>query len=1163
MDGPRKRGRVRRLMLGLPAVAVLLASLTVTGVGVAGEASGATGPADAATPSLLPAGRTYTVTLLTGDVVTVRGTSSGCPAVTVRPAAESGVLRRSCGPDGHVRVVPARVASMVGPVLDPALFDVTALILDGYDDGRTKHLPLIVRPGGQARGLTTDPLVAGLAGARTLPSIAAVSGRRPKATGTDLVRSLSARSAAVRSSGPAPKVWLDRRVRATLAPAAGAERREPASRTPATTERWDRNLRQVAAPQAWDAGYTGEGARVAVLDTGVDATHPDLTGRIAEKKDFTVDGGDAGDRVGHGTHVAATIAGTGAASGGTRRGVAPGARLVVGKVLDDNGEGTDSQVIAGMEWAASRAPVVNMSLGGWAPSDGSDPLSLALDALSRQTGALFVVAAGNSGSADRTVSSPGAAATALTVGAVDDGDRLADFSSRGPLVDTHVAKPELVAPGVEIVAARAAGTTMGRAVDARYVAASGTSMATPHVAGAAAILAQRHPGWRAEQLKAALVGAADRIADGDAYASGAGRLNVARPLSGVVSAQPVVHLGTFAHPQSGTAETKLAWVNTGTGPAAVTLDVAVTDRHGVPAPAGAATLSAGQVALAAGAGGGVTLRVDHAAFAARPGLYTAVVTARAGGAVAARTPVTFFVEPPSHDLTVATTAIPGAPDAAMKWVDVTVVNLDDRAVYARLESGEPGDTLSFRVPAGRYSVMASFVSWAEGDERAVLAGDPDVDVAGDTPLRLDLSRARRLAASVDGVATEANSIGLTYVQMPRRGPGWSDFAFAWGDAARAGNVLVVPNSGTGLGTFQTYASFGLDAPGNGQSPYLYDLVRPFGNGIPDDPTYRVTAAEHATLARIDQRFHKLDAPEFDTDHKRYGISPDGVFIAENTTRRLSGDRTDYVSSGYAWLDEAFWKGTVTQEGTRRYAPGSRQEKVWVRQPLRSDWYDDPAGSPSGCQPLAPGRTSGNLHVELVTLTDQHGRFDCLADGVDLDIDRTLTLQRDGQTVGRVEDAVADFSVPRRAADYRLTYDIDTSAVLPVSTRVTTSWTFRSAGPKGTGTVPLPLLSVDYALPLDAANHPTSGTATFTVRQAHGVRPQAITSFTLAASLDGGASWQPVRVDRTTDGTYQARLPQPEAGGTVSLRVAAQGDAGSGIEQTVIGAYRAGQPQPTG
>ncbi|WP_285561421.1 S8 family serine peptidase [Actinoplanes regularis] len=1120
-----------RRLLGALAAGVLLATLSGPGAGIAAER--ATRAAGGTT------GKTYTVTLLTGDVVTVRDNSSGCPQVSVRPAAASGVLSRSCGPDGHVRVVPARVAPLLGDVLDPALFDVTALIRDGYDDARAKELPLIVRPGGAQHRLTADALVAGLTQTRALPSIDAVAGRAPKGKSAGLLRSLSSRSATLRATGPSPKVWLDRKVRATYASGT------------------DANLRQIAAPQAWRAGYTGRGARVAVLDTGVDATHPDLAGRIAETKDFTVDGGDAVDHFGHGTHVAATIAGTGAASGGARRGVAPEAQLVIGKVLDDEGGGTDSQLIAGMEWAASRAPVVNLSLGGWEPSDGTDPASVALDALSEQTGALFVVAAGNSGPLDGSVSWPGAATRALTVGAVDGDDAVADFSSRGPLAGTRAAKPELVAPGVDIVAARAAGTSMGRVIDARYVAASGTSMATPHVAGAAAVLAQRHPGWRADQLKAALVGAADPVAGDDPYTNGTGRLNVARPLSGVVSATPVVGLGTLAFPQSGMAETKLSWVNTGSRPTGAALELRVTDRHGTAVAAGAVSLSARSVRLDPGGSGGVMLSVDRAAFAARPGLYTAVVTARNGRTAGARTLVTFYVEPPSYDLTIETTAIPGTPEEAIVSVGVGVVNIDDPALYRDYVGGDPGDTLTVRVPAGRYSVLGSSMAWADSDERMGLAGDPDVRVSGDTTVRLDLSRARRLTASVDGVATEAVSAGLTYVQMPRRGVGWTDFAFAWGDAARDGNVFVAPIGGAGIGTFQAFGSFGLVAPGNGPSPYLYDLIHPYGNGVPADPAYRVTDAEKAALIRIDQRFHRLDTPDSETGHKRYGFGPEGVYLAETATTGLSGDRTDYLSPGFAWKDEAFWNGIVTQEATARYEPGSRHEKVWVRQPLRSDWYDDPDGSTSFCEPAAPARTRGNLHVDMVTLTDQHGRFDCLGgDPWPLDLGRTLKLERDGRTVGEVPGSAASFAVDPRAADYRLTYDVDTTpAGLTVSTRVTTAWTFRSAGPRGTGSSPLPLLSVDYALPLDAANHPGPGPATFTVRQAHGVPRQAVTAFTLAVSLDSGRTWQTVRVQPAGAAGYRAELPQPAAGGTVSLRVTAQGDAGSGIEQTVIDAYR--------
>lgn len=191
---------------------------------------------------------------------------------------------------------------------------------------------------------------------------------------------------------------------------------------------------------------------------------------------------------------------------------------------------------------------------------------------------------------------------------------------------------------------------------------------------------------------------------------------------------------------------------------------------------------------------------------------------------------------------------------------------------------------------------------------------------------------------------------------------------------------------------------GLQAPGDGPSPYLYDLIVPHNRGLPADLSHHVTAAEQATLARIDQRFRRLDREFTVTDHKRYGVGPSGALISETSTQNVSGNRIDYVSPGFAWIDEAFYNGTVTQEGLRRYEPGSRQEKVWVRQPLRPDWYDDPAPAMSSCVPAPVTRTSGNLHVELVDLADAHDRFDCLGgfDGWRFDTTRRLTSTATGR-----------------------------------------------------------------------------------------------------------------------------------------------------------------------
>ncbi len=275
----------------------------------------------------------------------------------------------------------------------------------------------------------------------------------------------------------------------------------------------DQSVPIIRAPQVWAAGDTGRGIAIAIVDTGVDGDHPDLAGRLAATKDFSGEGYQ--DNNGHGTHVAGIAAGSGAAGNGKYRGVAPDATLMAAKVLKGNGSGLMSDVIAGVEWAVQQgAQVINLSLGGPPmPCDGTDALSLVCDAAVR-AGAVVCVAAGNSGPGDRTVGAPGCAREVITVGASVSGpteyDTITRFSSRGPTSDGRT-KPDICFPGQDIAAPRAGGTAMGHVIDDFYTQASGTSMATPHCAGAAALLLAAESSLTPAQVKERLMRAARKM----------------------------------------------------------------------------------------------------------------------------------------------------------------------------------------------------------------------------------------------------------------------------------------------------------------------------------------------------------------------------------------------------------------------------------------------------------------------------------------------------------------------------------------------------------------------------------------------------------------------------------------------------------------------------
>ncbi|NUO58820.1 MAG: S8 family serine peptidase [Hamadaea sp.] len=692
-------------MRSLRAVVAVAVALALSGTSAMGSAQAASGVQTAAGPQ-----QTKILTLITGDRVRL-STVQGRPVVGVESEGRGYQLTTR---DGDTYVVPVDALPHVqAGRLDEQLFNVTDLAAAGYDDASRTSLPLVLMPpAGGTPAVPANP--PGAARRALLPSINAVAVTEDKARAREFWQGLTARFAqpgSLTRAGDVGRVFLDRKVRAALAD----------------------SVPQVGAPQAWAAGYTGKGVTVAVLDTGYDPTHPDLQGRVAAAKDFTGEG-SAVDTNGHGTHVAATVGGSARNPGGHLNGVAPETRLIVGRVLDGSGSGDLSWVIAGMEWAVAQgARVINLSLGA-GESDGTDPVSEAVDNLTAKSGALFVVAAGNAGPGVASVQAPGAAAQALTVGAVDKSGQLAAFSGRGPRPGDATVKPEVTAPGVGIVAARAAGTSAGELIDDKYTSLSGTSMATPHVAGAAAILAQQHPEWRAAQLKAALVSTAQPLA-GPAIAMGTGRIDIAAAMRQpvLVSTGSIIlgHVDWTGSARPATTRT-VTYRNTSSAP--ITLDLsanAVADG----AKQAALTVSPAQLTLPPNGSAAATLRLDPDHTSG--GVYTGQIVARTSG-TALRVPVGFEVAGPTHKLTVSAVGRNGKPVGAFSQAQLW--NLDTGELLRGIVGAEPA---TLDVPSGRYALMVFAFTVDDGDwpRELTVLGRPELTIGGDTSLSFDARQA--------------------------------------------------------------------------------------------------------------------------------------------------------------------------------------------------------------------------------------------------------------------------------------------------------------------------------------------------------------------------------------------------------------------------------------
>ncbi len=788
---------MRRVRTGLLVAGVLL-PLALAGA-VAPPAGGepvpdAAGPRPVAVPAAPGAtapANSVRITLLTGDTLIYTDTGGAMPSIAVELDPDSGTREIEVvrAPDG-LYAIPDQAQPLIDrDVLDRELFDVEYLAGNGYTDDAADTVPVIVtydRAEGRREATQlaarTDALPATEPAPLALPSINGAGAGVDKAAADDFWH-------AIRTNPAIDKVWLDRRTSASL----------------------DESRDQIGVPSAWKAGVDGTGTTVAVLDTGYDAGHPDLKGQVAEARSF-VPGEEPQDGQGHGTHVASTIAGTGAASDGRYRGVAPGADLIVGKVLSDAGWGQDSWIIAGMEWAAANADVVNMSLGSY-PTNGKDPMSQAVDRITEETGTLFVISAGNSGPGARSVSTPAAADSALAVAAVDPDDRIADFSSRGPRFGDGALKPEIAAPGSPVVAAWAAGTeAIGVPVGPHYQALAGTSMASPHVAGVAAMVRQLHPDWDAARVKDALM-STSHDAGLDPYQQGAGRVDAARATGQSVFATGKADLGTTPYPApAGAARTAtLTYTNTGDRDVTLDLGIEVTGHGGDPA-GDALALSADTAEVPAGGQAEVDLTLEPARGA--PGRFTGHVSGRAAGGVEVRTTVAYVVEGPTHTLTVELVGRDGGAPA-----DGTALlhDVDDPGRFHDVHGTDAAGRAVFQVPPGDYAlqgVLRSADPLGSGRYAATDVFATEVlDVGSDRTVRIDGTTAADIEYVVRGERRPIEPVQTTQALYRTAGNGQLVSITMLGD--RTGNNSrfgAIPGPAPTVGKLEAMALTSLREP---------------------------------------------------------------------------------------------------------------------------------------------------------------------------------------------------------------------------------------------------------------------------------------------------------------------------------------------------------------
>ncbi|MBO1334734.1 S8 family peptidase [Streptomyces sp. VRA16 Mangrove soil] len=1063
-------------------------------------------------------GRQFTprthVTLITGDRVALD--AKGKPVGVERAPGRSHIPVQTRTIDGHTYVMPLDAQRLIAAgKLDQRLFDVTELSKAAYKKAQKNGLKVIVGYRGAATTAKAEVRDAGdTTVRRSLKTLNADAVTTPKTDAAKLWNAVTDKDGSTASG--VSRIWLDGIRRASL----------------------DKSVPQIGAPTAWAAGYDGKGVKIAVLDTGIDATHPDLKDQVVESKNFST-AADATDHFGHGTHVASIAAGTGAKSGGTYKGVAPGAKLLNGKVLDDQGSGDDSGILAGMEWAAAQgADIVNLSLGG-GDTPEIDPLEAEVNKLSEEKGMLFAIAAGNEG--PHSIGSPGSADAALTVGAVDGKDKLADFSSTGPRVGDGAIKPDVTAPGVDITAAAAPGSVIDQEVGekpAGYLTISGTSMATPHVAGAAAILKQEHPDWTYAQLKSVLVGSTKGTAGLTPFQQGSGRIQVDKAIGQTVFAEPVsvgFGIAQWPHTDDKAVTKQVTYKNTGTKDVTLDLSVKATNPKGQAAPAGFFALGATKVTVPAGGTASVDVTANTKLGGTVDGAYSAYITASGGGQTV-RTAAAVQREVESYDVKLKHVGRDGQPLSTYLSDLIGYSGLGKDQIF----SAAPSDTgtVTLRVPKGNYLLDA----WLAKDLEQFKGGvdwfvQPKLAVTKNVSLTLDARTTKQADITVPDSAAKPLSASIGYLYDPA-GIGVSLQLDSF-----AGIRMASLGSDVTSGLSQTW--FGQWSKGGSAE---YDVVT--GGKVKRIQNAKVRHYKKSELATVT---NKLGASAAGKTGALLPVAllPDDLGVGVPVEQKLPGSRTLYLSTG----DKAQWTwdfyqiagkdkdgnlvpdAYYTLGNPQTFKAGKKYEKTF-----NTAVFAPRVGGDYGLY-----RDGNEIYGSLPLFADgkTHAGY---SDFTKV----TTTLYRGGVKVGTNDDPLfgdGTFKVPSGDAAYRLTTSVRRDAkVAKASSRVDASWTFRSKKPADFAQLPASGIRFDAAVGLDSTV-PAGRTQSVPVTVTGSAAGTNLKSLSLYVSYDGGKNWKKASVQHG-----KASVKNPAAGKSLSFRAKITDKKGNGSTISVYDAY---------